>query len=208
MTPAVTAPSASQVASPKSKLATGLVDALVPDAELRGAVAGLRGLGREGIRAGALAGDHWAAGSWSRYASLRAVGPSVDKDPLAFADRVSELANSWGPLVVYPSREETIDALFGARARVSQSVIRPFAGPQSLARLRDKRGLGDLAESVGLRSPRILASGSAASLLTTPVIRRVVLKPAYGGLSLVTARVLDTRAALAAALAALRPRSP
>jgi predicted ATP-grasp superfamily ATP-dependent carboligase len=181
---------------------------LLPDAELRGAVAGLRGLGREGIRVGAMAGDRWAAGLWSRYARLRAVGPSVLKDPQAFADQVSELASRWGPLVVYPSREESIDALFGTQARLPSSVVRPFAAARSLARLRDKRGLGVLAESAGLRSPRVLASGAAASLAATPVKRRVVLKPAYGGLSLASARVVDDQAELAAILAGLPAEEP
>jgi predicted ATP-grasp superfamily ATP-dependent carboligase len=190
------------------QLHPGLADALVPDVELRGAVAGLRGLGREGIRVAALAGDRWAAGLWSRYAYIRAVGPRVRKNSVAFADRVSELADSWGPLVVYPSREETIDALFGARARVSARVIRPFAGPDSLAPLRDKRAIGDLADAVGLRSPRTLASGGPASLAATPVRQRLVVKPAYGGLSLASARVVDTEAELARVLAHLPAEEP
>jgi len=171
-------------------------------------VAGLRGLGREGMRVAALAGNRWAAGLWSRYASLRAVGPGVGENSVAFADRVSELADRWGPLVVYPSREETIDALFGAQARVSARVIRPFARPDSLAHLRDKRAIGELAESAGLRSPRILASGGPASLAATPVRQRVVVKPAHGGLSLASARVLGTKAELARVLARLPADEP
>src|SRR5437764_8409381 len=132
-THATAAPPAAPAA--QEQLRTGLADALVPDVELRGAVAGLRGLGREGMRVAALAGNRWAAGLWSRYASLRAVGPGVGENSVAFADRVSELADRWGPLVLYPSREETIDALFGPQARVSGRVIRPFAGPDSLAPL-------------------------------------------------------------------------
>src|SRR5256714_4428403 len=196
-----TAPSAVSVGQVQPQ--TGLADALVPDVELRGAVAGLRGLGREGVRVAALAGDRWAAGLWSRYAHVRAVGPTVRKNSVAFADRVSELADRWGPLVVYPSREETIDALFGARARVSARVIRPFAGPDSLAPRRDRRATGDRADAAGLRSPRILASGGPASLAATDVRQRVVLKPAHGGLSLASARVLDTEADLARVLASL-----
>src|SRR2546423_5957404 len=190
------------------QLRAGLAEALVPDVQLRGAVAGLRGLGREGIRVAALAGDRWAAGLWSRYAHLRAVGPTVRKDSVAFAERVSELADRWGPLVVYPSREEAIDALFGARAKVSTRVIRPFAGPDSLAQLRDKRAISDLADAAGLRSPRILASGGPASLAATDVRQRVVLKPAHGGLSLASARVLDTQADLARVLASLPAEEP
>src|SRR5205085_11587863 len=165
--------------------------------------AGLRGLGREGMRVAALGGNRRAAGLWSRYASLRAVGPGVRKNSVAFADRVSELADRWGPLVVYPSREETIDALFGPQARLSARVIRPFAGPDRLALLRDKRAIGDLADAVGLRSPRILASGGPASLAATPVRQRLVVKPAYGGLSLPSARVRDPEAELSRALAHL-----
>jgi predicted ATP-grasp superfamily ATP-dependent carboligase len=192
----------------RSEPLTGTAQALVPDLELRSAVAGLRSLGRAGIRVGALAGDRWAAGLWSRYASVRAVGPGVRQDPAAFADRVSSLADLWGPLVVYPSREETIDALFGSQARVSQSIVRPFAEPGVLERLRDKRRLGTLAESAGLLSPRILASGGPANLAGTSFAHPVVVKPAYGGLALSSARVVHTELELATLLASLPDHEP
>ena len=88
-----------------------LVDALVPDAHLNAAVAGIRGLGGAGLKVLA-AGPSWsAAGLWSRYTAGARIAPSIVEDPRGYAGRLQQLTADRGPLVVYPSREETIDAM-------------------------------------------------------------------------------------------------
>ena len=54
-----------------------LIDALVPDAHLNAAVAGIRGLGLGGMRVMALGPSWTSPGLWSRHTAARAVGPSV-----------------------------------------------------------------------------------------------------------------------------------
>jgi predicted ATP-grasp superfamily ATP-dependent carboligase len=61
---------------------------------------------------------------------------------------------------------------------------------------------------VGVASPRILASGAPAALAATSVKQRLVVKPARGGLSLASARVVDTDAELARVLARLPAEEP
>src|SRR2546428_63492 len=85
------------------------LDALVTDVHFRSAVAGLRGLGRAGLEVLALGPSRSAAGRWSRYAAGRGVAPEVSRDPAGFVREAVRLAERYGPLVVYPCREETID---------------------------------------------------------------------------------------------------
>ena len=92
-----------------------LTDALVPDAHLNAAVAGIRGLGGAGLNVLAAGPSRTAAGLWSRYTAERAVVPSIVEDPRGYAGRLQELAAGHGPLVIYPSREETIDAMVADR---------------------------------------------------------------------------------------------
>ena len=66
-----------------------LIDALVPDAHLNAAVAGIRGLGLGGMRVMALGPSWTSPGLWSRHAAGRAVGPSVVSAPAALADRIA-----------------------------------------------------------------------------------------------------------------------
>src|SRR2546430_10509789 len=103
------------------------MDALVADAHLRNAVAGLRGLGRARIRAFAHDSGRLAAGRWSRFAAGR------DTADLAHA------ALRRGPIVGYPGPEGTIDPLVALpprlRGRGGLSSPRPQAAPP----LRAKR---------------------------------------------------------------------
>src|SRR5256714_15592714 len=105
------------------------MDALVADAHLRNAVAGLRGLGRAGIRAFAHDSGRLAAGRWSRFAAGR--------DTADLADA----AVRRGPIVVYPGQEATIDRMLALRPRLGGGGVLPYPGPQPLPPLRGKPGL-------------------------------------------------------------------
>ena len=163
------------------------IDALVPDAHLNAAVAGIRGLGLGGMRVMALGPSWTSSGLWSRHAAGRAVGPSVVSAPAALGDRIAELAAGHGPLVVYPSREETIDLMLSASGW--DSVVLPFPGGEVLQQVRDKSELERTATAAGLKTPAGLFHGTAAELGGHRFRWPVVVKPAQPVSALKTARL-------------------
>lgn len=133
------------------------------DVELRNAVAGLRGLGRAGIETVALAHRRAAAGSWSRYAAGREITPAVLDDPAGFAEAVGRIAAREGPLVVYPGREEALDALLANPPAPAARL--PYPGPDALHAIRSKPAVAERAAEAGLGAPDTIAVATAAELL-------------------------------------------
>jgi predicted ATP-grasp superfamily ATP-dependent carboligase len=156
--------------------------ALVLDAHLPNAVAGLRALGRAGVRVAVGRAGLLAAGRWSRYAAR---------------------GRAAGPCVAYPGQETTIDALLAGD--VGEPAAELPWDPASLAALRDKRGLGALAEPHGLGAPATLFDGRAGDLTAAGLEPPVVVKPVRATGVLRTARVVASRAALAKLAAELPP---
>jgi predicted ATP-grasp superfamily ATP-dependent carboligase len=153
------------------------MDALVTDAQIRAVVAGIRGLGRGGLRVLAASSQRTAAGRRSRFASERAITPESTSDPAAFAATVGRLASEHGPLVVYPGREEAIDAIVGAWSQLPPEAVLPYPSPDALNAIRDKPGLAALAEPVGLRAPATLVEATAGELAAASVRMPYVVKP-------------------------------
>jgi hypothetical protein len=164
-----------------------LIDALVPDAHLNAAVAGIRGLGLGGMRVLALGPSWVSSGLWSRHAAARAVGPSVVTAPGALGDRIARLAADHGPVVVYPSREETIDLML-SRSDWKSAVL-PFPGGEVMRQVRDKSLLERTAAEAGLKTPLSRYEGSAAELAERRFLWPVVVKPARPVSALKTARL-------------------
>jgi hypothetical protein len=180
-------------------------DALVTDADQPGAVAGLRALARAGHGAIALGPDAWAAGLLARGVAGRAVGPDAITDPTGFAARVGELARAHGPVVVYPAREGSIDAL--TSAALPAEAILPFPGPEVLGPLRDKASLPRLAAAGGLRAPDTIVEGTPGELVRLPVDRPVVVKARDCGPELLDVTVARTPSQLVELLAAAPPNA-
>jgi predicted ATP-grasp superfamily ATP-dependent carboligase len=170
------------------------LDALVTDVQLAPAVAGVRGLGRAGIGVIALGPDRSAAGLWSRYTSDREVGPDAVASPEAYVDLVARVAKERGPLVVYPSREESIDAIVDHLAEMPPEVAFPFPTDDALRKIREKPGLEALAAEVGLRSPATIVEATAGELLESSIPVPSVIKPAAPvGRVFCTARVIESQ---------------
>jgi predicted ATP-grasp superfamily ATP-dependent carboligase len=181
------------------------MDALVTDAHLPNAVAGMRGLGRAGHRLVAL-GDHWSAGGlWSRYATRRAVGPTAATDPTGFTATIARLAVAHGPLVIYPSWDGSIPAVLNSSRCPGVVLPYPNTAPEVVERLRDKRELPGLARVGGLTAPTTLAEGKAKDIATTSIPFPCVLKPIRSGGNPSTARPAGSPAALRNLLADIEP---
>jgi hypothetical protein len=166
-----------------------LVDALVPDAHLNAAVAGIRGLGAAGLKVLAVGPGRTAAGLWSRHTFARAVAPSIVEDPRGYAERLRQLVAQRGPLVVYPSREETIEAMLLPRGGWDGAIL-PFPGARVLDRVRDKSRLMSTAGAAGIATPELVFEGPARDLRGARFPRPVVVKPARPVSSLKTAKLV------------------
>ena len=184
-----------------------LVDALVPDAHLNAAVAGIRGLGWAGLRVLAVGPTWTAPGLWSRHSAGRAVSPSVVGDPAGYAERVRQLAAECGPLVVYPSREETIDLMLAERSSWD-GVILPFPDGDVLDGLRDKYRLVTTARESGIETAETLFVGPARDLRSMRFTEPVVVKPARPVSALKTARLIDAPGSMERMLDSLPAEEP
>lgn len=175
-----------------------LIDALVPDAHLNGAVAGIRGLGTGGLRVMALGPSWTSSGLWSRHVAARAVGPSIVEAPDRLTARIGRLAADHGPLVVYPSREEMIDLMLSATGW--DGVVLPFPGGDVLQHVRNKSRLDQTAAAAGLRTPEALFEGTTAEVTKRSFRWPVVVKPARPVSRLKTARLARSEEHLEALL--------
>ena len=176
------------------------VRALITDVDVRSPVHGLRGLGRAGIGAIAVAPTKSGAGLWSRYATHRAVAPAARADPGGFRARIAELTARQGPLVVYPGNETSLDVLGADRAWLPPGSVLACPDRAVLERVRDKGVLAELAPQVGLRTPATLAAGTAGGLGSVHPPLPCVVKPARPHPSGHSARVAHSSAELAAIL--------
>ena len=152
------------------------MDALVTDVQRAGAVAGLRGLGRAGLEVVALGPGRSAAGLWSRFAAARAIGPDAIESGSDFAATVGRVARERGPLVVFPGREEAIDAILPRLEEMPSELIFPYATGSALDVIRNKRALAPLAERAGFRVPRVLRETNADELKRSSVPLPCVIK--------------------------------
>lgn len=174
--------------------------ALVTDAHVRSAVWFIRALLRAGVPVHALGPTATAAGRWSRGLSGRATGADVGADPDRFAEAVAAVARRDGPLVVYPGREESIDALLDRAGGLPPQAVLPYPAAGVLRRVRDKRALPELAAAAGLETPATLYEGPAGPLRDAPVDGPCILKPLDKGKVLARTHVLASAAELRGAL--------
>lgn len=175
-------------------------DALVTDTHERGALAGLRGLGRAGLTVVAVAPSRRAPGLVSRYAVAAAVAPDPALDAGGFAEAVANVARREDVGVIYPGSEEAIDALRGTPLEPRL----PYARLGALDRLRDKRTLPGLAAEAGLTCPETLAAGLPGEISAAALDGPTVVKSALG----VGPLPFTTPVADATALRALLARLP
>ena len=183
------------------------MDALVADAHLPNALAGIRALGRAGVRVQAAAPSRGAAGLWSRYAADRWLSPDSLTDPEAFVQAVGERARERGPLVAYVGQEASLGALLGAWDELPDELVMPYPSPAAVERLRNKAGLAQLAGEHGLTTPPTLARGTARELRQMDIAAAIV-KPELASAAFPTARRAQGRAEIEALLDDAPPEQP
>lgn len=177
--------------------------ALVTDVHLRNVVAGLRGLGRGGVRVLALGPGRGAAGLWSRHVRRRLLGPDVSHDPTGYLAAVRRAVSAEGPMVVYPGWERSLQAVLDARATLPATAVLPYPENGSVAAIRDKRRVAELAGDAGLGTPPALMTGTAEELRGGTLRPPCVVKPVTSGGAMASARVVRGEDELAAVLGAL-----
>jgi len=182
------------------------MDALVTDAQIRWAVAGVRALGRAGLEVTAMASSRAGAGLWSRFAAAREVGPDSVASPREFGAAVARVAARHGPLVIYPGHEEAIDALFAADLPAGATL--PYSGARATQTFRDKSALAGFAEEAGLAAPRTHVEATAGELAGGGVPLPCVIKPTRPGTALATTRLIDDAEALSALVSQLPDDEP
>jgi hypothetical protein len=146
-----------------------------------------------------------AAGLRSRYASARVVAPDPAADPEGFAEKLAGAVAELRPRVIYPGREEAIDAMVWSPQHGELAQLLPYERLEPLEVLRDKRGLPDLASEHGIDSCRTLAEGPAGAVLAEVGDRPCAVKSALPGGALEVTRLVESADELRALLEQLPP---
>ncbi len=184
-----------------------MLPALVTDGQSRGAVSGVRGLGRAGIDVLTLSRTRWAAASRSRYASGAYRGPGPADEP-GFLERIAELTTRYGPLVVFPGQEESVGLLARHASELGEDAILPYGDPQTVLAAGNKATMAEISARSGLAPPRTLAVGAAGALARTPPEAPCVVKSPELSSALPATRVCETREELVALLTSLPAAEP
>jgi predicted ATP-grasp superfamily ATP-dependent carboligase len=153
---------------------------IVTDGEQRSALAVTRSLGRAGhqvlvasARARCLAGG-------SRYARQEVTVPDPLQAPAAFAERIGELAGSFGAEAIFPVTEPSVLALLEHRAVLGEARL-PYRDLARFRQVSDKAALLAAAPELGITAPSqevIEGPASIASLDPAHLQFPLVLKPA------------------------------
>lgn len=151
---------------------------LVLDARQRAALAVTRTLGKHGIDVSTADETETALSGRSRYSRIYHTYPSPRTEPGAFIPAIGELCNAHDIDLLLPMTELTTTLLLDARETLNAEL--PFAEKSAVDALADKSRLFQLAESVGVPTPRTEYVEHPDSILASLRDRHypLVLKPA------------------------------
>ena len=152
--------------------------ALVIDGDGRAALAVVRSLGRRGIPVTVSAATARSLAGASRHASHRLALPDPAAEPDRLADALAALAAREPGSVWFPVTDTSLAVVDAARARLAQ-VHLPIAGSEALALAWDKGRLIELADSLGVATPKtwMPESPGAVRALARELKYPVVIKP-------------------------------
>jgi predicted ATP-grasp superfamily ATP-dependent carboligase len=156
------------------------VRAIVLDGNENQAVSATRSLARAGYAVTVGSPESWSKAGWSRAAAGSFSYPSPGSDPAGFIQRlILELARS-GPAVVMPMTEASTIPLSLHRFEIAAAGGMMLLPPHEvLLRVFDKRGMTELAKSLGIAVPRtwVVEAETDAESLARELPYPVVLKP-------------------------------
>lgn len=136
---------------------------LVTDGTERAALAIVRSLGRAGYRVHVCADRKWALAGCSRYASASHRLPAALTDPAGFAEGVISLTHGIEADLVIPVTEASLRALLPERGSLAPAEL-PFPSAETFCRVSDKETLREVAERLGIRTPRQVSIPAAEAL--------------------------------------------
>jgi D-aspartate ligase len=117
-------------------------------------LAAIRSLGRQGLRVLALDHRPYALGFRSRYAEPRLAPDPLD-DEEGFIAALHEIADETdGPLPVFPTHDEHVNAIARHADALSERYRFPFPSWEVLERIQSKRHQLETADAAGLPVPR------------------------------------------------------
>lgn len=152
---------------------------LVTDGDTRPALAVTRALGQLGHEVIVAAERHPSLASVSRYCSRQETYPSLQREPGAFAAKVSAIASRYSVDVVLPVTEITTLLLAEGRQLLPPNCTTPLPATESIRIANDKAQVLRLADEVGVPTPTTIVADSASAL---PSVERlsfpIVVKPA------------------------------
>lgn len=191
--------------------------AIILDGNENQAVAATRSLSRAGYAVTVGSAESWSKAGWSRDAAGSFTYPSPGSDPAGFIQRLTHELTRGGPAVVMPMTEASTIPVSLQRAELEAAGGMMLLPPHDvLLRVFDKRGMTELAKSLGIAVPRtwVVEAETDAAMLARELPYPVVLKPnvsqqrtAAGGSAPTGAPAYaSTPAQFAAALAELRER--
>ena len=153
--------------------------AIVTEAHVRSVVAGIRGLGRAGVRVHAM-GPRGAAGRRSRWAASAGTAPDAQTDGAGHAAAVRSAADADPGAILYPSTEWSLTACLSA-AEPADALRLPYGRLEALRELRDKDRMASAARRAGLLAPATLYAGLPEAVDVGSLPLPCVVKPAGTG---------------------------
>lgn len=150
---------------------------LVTDADNRSALAATRSLGRRGDVVVVAGEHHPALASASRYCSARVTHPKPSQDPTGFVQAIVAAAREHAIDVVMPMTEVTTLLLTEYQSQLPQHCTLPFAATEVVAQASDKSYVLQLAQELGVPTPRTTVIHSAADEIKIDEYP-IVIKPA------------------------------
>lgn len=144
-----------------------MLDTRIPAYVLGGHQAGLavvRSLARAGIDVVAVLSRPGELAYRSRLPKARELGPDPADEPDAFAEFLVALGARHGRGVLFPSTDESLEAVSAHRARLDDAHIVACPSPWSAERFLDKRMTAEVADKVEVEAPRTAAPGTEEEL--------------------------------------------